>query len=522
MAFLVLMKNSSETFNFLSTVPDFMFSLKNIWLVMADFKSLKNLFLPVDSQVFTFKARDDKSIMWEVYNIDVDKEQTVLPFGTWDLESKVLEIDHLPIFERRKDMKGLVLHGETMVEPPFILGNPQDILSGKQEKVGGTFGEVWHGVEKIMNFTTKLVPGSGWGSLNEDGTWNGIINSLHQNKTQIGVAAFFYTQARGTVAAFSPTISEGVDRMFIKYPGREASWTTYIDPFDVSLWFSVLLLLCFLATLLSSTYYLGPEQHHNPGSFTLSNSIVVVLGSQVFQGSWLDPKHASAKITFLVSFVFGVLLYTSYSAKLISFLTVIKTTLPFTTLDGIRGTDFGIGAVAGSAVLDKLIYAPEGTTHRKVAEEIIKQDPANMPPTIEAAIEKAKAGKYAFVWTTEGVYEMNKDNCDLLDIPFTVNSGQLSAAWSKHLPHRHFFDHFIKKMKESGQIDRILIKLNPKPRSDCGYNGEFVSMGLDNMISAFAMAGLGIVVAWVALLVEVAYKGRYWREDKPNFHKTVI
>ena len=99
---------------------------------------------------------------------------------------------------------------------------------------------------------------------------------------------------------------------------------------------------------------------------------------------------------------------------------------------------------------------------------------------------------------------MNKDNCDLLDIPFTVNSGQLSMAWSKHLPHRHYFDHFINKMKESGQIDRILRKWMPKPRSDCGYNGEFVSMGLDNMISAFAMVAFGIIFAIVSLIFEIA------------------
>ena len=142
MAFLVLMNDGYKTLNYLSTVPDFMFSLQNIWLVMADFRDLRNLFLPLDSQVFVFQVEEEKFILWEVYNIDVDKEMTVLPFGTWDGESKVLDIDQLPIFERRKDMKGLVLHGETMVEPPYILGIPEDIISGRQKKVGVTFGEV--------------------------------------------------------------------------------------------------------------------------------------------------------------------------------------------------------------------------------------------------------------------------------------------------------------------------------------------------------------------------------------------
>ena len=277
-----------------------------------------------------------------------------------------------------------------------------------------------------------------------------------------------------------------------------------------------------MVLVLSSTYYLGPEQQHNPGSFTLSNSIVVVVGSQLSQGSWLDPKHASVRLVFLICLVLGVVLLTSYSAVLISFMTFFKTTLPFTTLDQIRETDYKIGSVAGSANLDKLLYAPKGTTHRIVAEEIIKKDPANMPSTVEAAVEKAKGGKYAFVWTTEPVYEMNKDNCDLLDIPFTVSSGQLALAWSKHLPHGLFFDHFIKKMKESGQIHRILFKLNPKPRSDCGKNREFVSFGLDNTISAFFMVGLGFIVALITFLMEIICLCRYWKTTQPQLYKNCI
>ena len=91
-----------------------------------------------------------------------------------------------------------------MVEPPYIYGDNDDLLSGKQTVLGGIWGDVWHGLEKTMNFSTRIVPGDGWGSLNEDGTWNGIINGLIQNRTQIGIASFFYTQSRGTVAAFSP------------------------------------------------------------------------------------------------------------------------------------------------------------------------------------------------------------------------------------------------------------------------------------------------------------------------------
>ena len=300
--------------------------------------------------------------------------------------------------------------------------------------------------------------------------------------------------------------------MFLKYPGIEANWATYVNPFHSTLWISLLSLLSLITMLLSATYYIGPERQDNRESFSISNSALIVLGSQICQGSWIDPKYASSRIIVLVSFSFGILLYTSYTAELISFLTLHKTTLPFNTLDEIRGTKFGMGAVVGSGTLDSFLNAPEGSTHWKVAEEIIKKDPANMPSTVEAGIEKAKEGKYAFVWQVDIVHALTRDSCDLLEIPYDVNTGHLSLAWSKHLPHRHFFDHFIYKMKQSGQIDRILQKWRQNPRSDCGYEGEFISMGLNNMISSFALVATGIVFAVVCLSVEIAFS--FWKRPK--------
>ena len=294
--------------------------------------------------------------------------------------------------------------------------------------------------------------------------------------------------------------------MFIKYPGREASWTTFIDPFDISLWGSLLATLCLLYFLLSVSYYFGPEKKNNPQTFTLVNNGLIVFASQLCQGCSIDPKSASTKLVFLLCYIFGILLYTGYTAKLISFLTVIKLTLPFTTLEGILGTDYGIGAVVESAVLDKMLYAPEGTPHLKVADEIIRKDPAaNVAPSVEEGIEMAKAGKYAFVWTAIGIYGLTEGTCEILDIPYNVNSGLLALAWSKQLPHRHYFDYFIKKIIESGKMDRILKKWIPAPRQDCGNTGEFVSMGLDNMISAFALVLTGILLSLLILFIEISY-----------------
>ena len=161
MTFILLLRESSSTLNFFTHIPDYMFAITNVWLVMAETKKNGNLFLPVDSKFFTFQIQQNEVLIQEIYNIDIGKEQTVKKFGSWKKDdiSNFLEIDPITIVECRKDMEGLIFQGETMVESPFVNGNDADILSGKQTKLGGTWGEVWHRVEQIMNFSTKIVPG---------------------------------------------------------------------------------------------------------------------------------------------------------------------------------------------------------------------------------------------------------------------------------------------------------------------------------------------------------------------------
>ena len=50
------------------------------------------------------------------------------------------------------------------------------------------------------------------------------------------------------------------------------------------------------------------------------------------QGSWLDPKSLPSRIIFFISFLCGITIYTAYSAKLISFLSIPNIVQPFSSL----------------------------------------------------------------------------------------------------------------------------------------------------------------------------------------------
>ena len=71
------------------------------------------------------------------------------------------------------------------------------------------------------------------GSKHSNGTWNGMINNLINNYTQIGILDFALTFERSIVVDFSPPILEGKAKMFIKTPGKDQSWTSFLKPFSL-------------------------------------------------------------------------------------------------------------------------------------------------------------------------------------------------------------------------------------------------------------------------------------------------
>ena len=73
-----------------------------------------------------------------------------------------------------------------------------------------------------------------------------------------------------------------------------------------------------------------------------------------------DPEKTSTRIAFLTTFVGGLLLYSSYSASLTSFLAIVQVAYPFVDLHSLDyQSDFKIGSVGGT-VMDNYFAVSSG------------------------------------------------------------------------------------------------------------------------------------------------------------------
>ena len=194
-------------------------------------------------------------------------------------------------------------------------------------------------------------------------------------------------------------------------------------------------------------------------------------------------------------------MYTAYSAKLISFLSVSRPSLPFSTMEDLLDSrQYSVGLTRGSAFYSLFFDAPPGSLYKRVAKELVTE--ADLVDSIAEGVDRTLSSNYAFVWDT--ISMPKREGCQILEIPLDLDTNIVAMAWNPRLPHRHILDHFFGKIKESGQLSRILRARMPKTKkANCWGEGEFKSMGLHNTIAAFGLAAAALIAAFLIFLVEL-------------------
>ena len=453
-------------------------------------------YIPIDNQVYTFHSIGEQISIDEVYHVSPSSPLTVNNCGSWrNLEG--LRLTSLTILQRRQNFQGHLFRAETVFNPLF---------SPKKEgaKIGGILGDIWHNVlEQVLNFTTIVKPSMDkqYGALGKDAKWSGVIGALVEDRTDVGLAGFFITESRGKAVFFSPGLDTVATRFFIQLPGLETNWLTFLEPFSTLLWISLLCLLFTISTLLTLAYLLGREKRLSPGSFSPQNSWMTIWGSWMAQGSWLEPKSIPTRIMFLLSFLCGITIYTAYSAKLISFLSVPKVALPFTSLEELLPSrEFSVGMLKGTAEHESFANALPGSPRNRVAEQLMSKEDL-VESDQEGWARLRKNPKYTFISNSNNL--PNNAGCDFLEMPFDLDVNIVAIAWNPRLPHRHILNYALAKMIESGQVKRILKKWLTKKQPDCWDNGRFKSMDMEHTVSAFALVFAASSISLILLFFEV-------------------
>ncbi|KAI4485059.1 hypothetical protein M0802_012817 [Mischocyttarus mexicanus] len=428
--YVVLISNYEAIDEFSLATSTFEMSIA-VWLVIFIYKGYGSDYcLSPPGNIFHVKFNTEMLVLCGTENIirewySLDGNQTEInDLATWNLNEKTVQIDPKSIYERRKNLQGLVMNAVVVKDSPFL-----KIQDGKFD---GVFGRVLTELCTTLNFSFYVVSEvEEYGSWNQyENTWSGAIGEIYYGRADISISDFAMTSSRLNVVDFSFPFFLTRNCFFFRDPHIFAiKWSTYFSTFTYTVWIIIFLLLI-ASSILLIFLKIKIGTNHNLTHLG-SDSFLEVWGIFCQQCLKDFPRRTSLKVAYFSIFLLGTVLSAAYSACLISFLASTTNTLPFTSLetfveDGTyqyfvyRGSpDYGISVNSDKSLENKLMKL------------MWKKDkmPTSLLDTVKLICENPKLAVY--------IYEKVKEEitfnlpCDVIsvDVKGLIN---LSIVLSKH------------------------------------------------------------------------------------------
>ena len=117
-----------------------------------------------------------------------------------------------------------------------------------------------------MNFTYAVnkPPDYSWGSLQSDGSWNGMIKMLLDKEVDFVPASLAITYERSQAISFANSFTSAFHVLIIKTPADSLNFQAYLEPFTDFLWISAIIFIALGPLTLLFTNITGNTKIKNP------------------------------------------------------------------------------------------------------------------------------------------------------------------------------------------------------------------------------------------------------------------
>ncbi|KAJ4446949.1 hypothetical protein ANN_13651 [Periplaneta americana] len=178
------------------------------------------------------------------------------------------------------------------------------------------------------------------------------------------------------------------------------------------------------------------------------------------------PLSVQSRVTDVLSYILGSVLFCAYSAAVISFLTVRKTNLPFTNLEQLhKDKSYKVGTEQDSSTFMYFKYSEEA-----LARDVFRahlQSPATLPTSVLDGLQRVcHTSRYAFMVPLEEAAEhVPHLSCAVVFLPQNIFEMAFTIMINNHSPYIDLFRHTLQKFRETGVLQKLHqeeMKYNPK------------------------------------------------------------
>ncbi|KAJ9591719.1 hypothetical protein L9F63_001747 [Diploptera punctata] len=267
------------------------------------------------------------------------------------------------------------------------------------------------------------------------------------NSTQVDASLepFDINGNLANVIEFLPSIWTSELATYIKRPATLQSKSGFLlAPFSNVLWVCIIGILLILVLMLRLTHYVNLNHREEiPNNFNLHTCLLCVVSIFCQQGHEATPLYVSSQLVFITSLIVGLIIFASYSAVIISFLSVTKSDLPFTTFQGLLDDGTYQFQIIGKSTMSILFQKSTDPVLSRVYLELIRPQLENLPiNTTHGAQRLCNSHNVAFMTHRvhlEGV--LPSVMCDIIRVPKMTLPNQASIIVSQ----RNQYYKFLKR-----------------------------------------------------------------------------
>ena len=261
------------------------------------------------------------------------------------------------------DDMGRELRVTAIDDPPYMEIHH---LSNGSYRYDGYLFQLWDIIARKLDLRYRIEPltDGGYGSLDENGTWSGMVGELAYGRADVSLSWLFLRPDRAEVVDYLDSVAvETIRETFYipknvgeTYDVSERMYRSLLKPLNANVWWSVLismLVLSIVLRIILRTNHRKAENSQTVKDMTWGSCILSSFMTLVGQGWAKTPDSLAARTATIFSWMLGIVIYTTYTTNLISHLTVDTVERPISSLEEFsKRSDWTLAVMPGHGVLN--------------------------------------------------------------------------------------------------------------------------------------------------------------------------
>ncbi|XP_018308804.1 glutamate receptor 1 [Mycetomoellerius zeteki] len=441
---------------------------------------------------------NNETIFREWYSIKGDIIK-IFDLAEWRDDKGFIPLTNLSLYERRKDMEGVVLRA---VAAKSLFST----IDGNQ--VATIYGKVLEELTSSLNFTVKIVS-----QINEHGvqnqqtlTWSGVMGKIVSGRADFAVADMSLTSLRKRYVDFTLPLIVSRINLYIKEPGIcGVKWIGYFQTFNPRTWATIIILIATVPLLL---FFMKSYRDQSRSAMDLIfENFICIWGIFCQQALTEFPKNLSLRVAYITIFLTAMLIMAHYSAALICFLTVCTRVLPFQTLEEfIDDGTYKLIMIRGTADYEVVTFQAQHEAKLFYVKLMkLMKDESELPRNLEEGfMQVCNEKNVAFMVLSARKKSVEKEiPCKLSSIT-TERIDNLAMVLSKNNPYTGVINYHLQKFLNNGMIMRLR-----ETYSQLTEDKIYKPVYLFNVVPILAILCGGFIISIMIMIIEkIHYRSR--------------